>query len=62
MKALNRLWSNWKSVLKRKHYDIHDNDEARLADINKRIIPEQWPFLVRFWSSEEGQVVKVYDL
>ncbi|KAF3325765.1 Plant transposase (Ptta/En/Spm family) [Carex littledalei] len=55
MRALGRHWSRWKCSLKQLHYDTHDNNEDRLADINKRIIPAQWPFLVHFWSSEEGQ-------
>lgn len=56
MRALGRHWSRWKCSLKQLHYDTHDNSEDRLADIDKRIIPAQWPFLVHFWSSEEGQV------
>ncbi|XP_078176340.1 uncharacterized protein LOC144569743 isoform X2 [Carex rostrata] len=55
MRALGRHWSRWKCSLKQLHYDTHDNSEDRLADVDKRIIPAQWPFLVHFWSSEEGQ-------
>ncbi|KAF3336745.1 Plant transposase (Ptta/En/Spm family) [Carex littledalei] len=55
MRALGRHWTGWKYTLKQLHYDTHDNDGDRLADIDRRIVAEQWPFLVHFWSSEEGQ-------
>ncbi|KAJ3693487.1 hypothetical protein LUZ60_008967 [Juncus effusus] len=55
MQKVARIWINWKSRLKNIHYDVHDNDEARLADIDRRIEADQWPFLVEFWGSDQGK-------
>ncbi|XP_031483164.1 uncharacterized protein LOC116252778 [Nymphaea colorata] len=54
MMSLSTKWKNWKSSLKKEHYDTHETDEERLADCDERVLPDQWTALVRFWSSEEG--------
>ncbi|CAN6461574.1 unnamed protein product [Victoria cruziana] len=54
MMSLSTKWKNWKSSLKKEHYDTHETDEDRLADCDERVLPDQWTELVQFWSSEEG--------
>nr|CAD1818026.1 unnamed protein product [Ananas comosus var. bracteatus] len=42
MKALGKKWKDFKSDLKKKHYDAHSTYEDRLADRDSRVLPEQW--------------------
>nr|XP_029119885.1 uncharacterized protein LOC105043294 isoform X2 [Elaeis guineensis] len=55
LKSLGTKWRNWKAELKAAHYDTHKTDEERLADCDKRVVPDQWPFLVAYWSSKKGK-------
>nr|CAD1824779.1 unnamed protein product [Ananas comosus var. bracteatus] len=55
MKALGKKWKDFKSDLKKKHYDAHNTYEDRLADRDSRVLPEQWRQLIEYWDSEEGQ-------
>ncbi|KAL9684181.1 hypothetical protein QQ045_021615 [Rhodiola kirilowii] len=48
-------FANWKAHLKAKHYNPHQSDEERLADRDKRVLPDQWQHLINFWNSEESQ-------
>uniref|UniRef100_A0A7N0U466 Bromo domain-containing protein n=1 Tax=Kalanchoe fedtschenkoi TaxID=63787 RepID=A0A7N0U466_KALFE len=48
-------FANWKAHLKSKHYNPHQTDEERLADRDKRVLPDQWQHLINFWNSEESQ-------
>lgn len=57
MKALGKKWKDFKSDLKKKHYDTHNTYEDRLADRDSRVLPEQWRQLIEYWDSEEGQVL-----
>ncbi|CAN6461579.1 unnamed protein product [Victoria cruziana] len=52
--SISTKWKKWKASLKKEHYDSHETDEERLADCDRRVLPDQWTELVRFWSSEEG--------
>nr|CAD1820376.1 unnamed protein product [Ananas comosus var. bracteatus] len=55
MKALGKKWKDFKSGLKKKHYDAHNTYEDRLADRDSRVLPEQWKQLIEYWDTEEGQ-------
>nr|CAD1844056.1 unnamed protein product [Ananas comosus var. bracteatus] len=55
MKALGKKWKDFKSDLKKKHYDAHSTYEDRLADRDSRVLPEQWRQLIEYWDTEEGQ-------
>lgn len=55
MKSIATKWRDWKAELKAKHYYPHETDEERLKDIHPRIIPDQWPFLVSYWNTENAQ-------
>nr|CAD1840477.1 unnamed protein product [Ananas comosus var. bracteatus] len=49
MKALGKKWKDFKSGLKKKHYDAHNTYEDRLADRDSKVLPEQWRQLVEYW-------------
>ncbi|XP_058076709.1 uncharacterized protein LOC131225238 isoform X1 [Magnolia sinica] len=53
--SIEKKWRDWKCELKKFHYSPHDNDEARLADLNERVQMDQWKALIEFWNSEEGK-------
>ncbi|XP_076960721.1 uncharacterized protein LOC143637163 isoform X2 [Bidens hawaiensis] len=53
--SLGTKWRNFKALLKSTRYDTHETDEERLADCDKRVLPDQWSFLVSHWSSEQWQ-------
>ncbi|CAI9115282.1 OLC1v1016141C1 [Oldenlandia corymbosa var. corymbosa] len=55
IKNLSIKWKSWKSILKTKHYITHATDEERLADRDERVLPDQWAYLVSYWSSEEAE-------
>ncbi|KAL2254300.1 UNVERIFIED_CONTAM: hypothetical protein Sindi_0224700 [Sesamum indicum] len=55
LQSLGRRWKDWKSKLKTAHYYPHQTDEARLADCDERILPDQWAALVKLWSTESAQ-------
>ncbi|CAI9304395.1 unnamed protein product [Lactuca saligna] len=56
MLSIKKNWRTFKSHLKANHYDVHENDEDRLADRDERVPPDQWSALVSQWSSKKSQV------
>ncbi|XP_021891603.1 uncharacterized protein LOC110809924 isoform X3 [Carica papaya] len=56
MKSVATKWRDWKAELKACHYYPNKTDEERLKDINPRVVPDQWPFLVCYWSSEKEKI------
>ncbi|KAK9114128.1 hypothetical protein Syun_020925 [Stephania yunnanensis] len=57
LKAIGRLWRNWKHLVKTHHYLVHDSDEKRLSYVPPRVIDDQWKALVEYWGSEQAQNV-----
>ncbi|KAG1354665.1 hypothetical protein COCNU_07G007770 [Cocos nucifera] len=55
LKSLGTKWRNWKAELKAAHYDTHKTDEEWLADCDKMVVTDQWPFLVAYCSSKRGK-------
>lgn len=55
LRSISRKWTCWKAFLKANHYNPHKTNEARLADCNERVLPEQWAILVEYWNTPEAQ-------
>ncbi|XP_057494441.1 uncharacterized protein LOC130779700 isoform X2 [Actinidia eriantha] len=55
LKSIGNKWKNWKANLKAYHYTPHKTDEARLADRDERVLPDQWRILISFWNSKEAK-------
>ncbi|KAL6843728.1 hypothetical protein ACP4OV_026299 [Aristida adscensionis] len=55
MRCLGRQWKHWKAVLKQRHFDTHETEVECLADLNPRVLEEQWRFLVQYWSIEKAK-------
>ncbi|XXG59135.1 hypothetical protein AAC387_Pa04g1270 [Persea americana] len=47
-------WKNWKSKLKKKHYDLFHTTRERLQYRPNRVDPIQWALLIEFWGTEDG--------
>nr|CAD1844038.1 unnamed protein product [Ananas comosus var. bracteatus] len=56
MKALGKKWKDFKSGLKKKHYDAHNTYEDRLANRDSRVLPEQWRQLIEYWILKKGSL------
>ena len=56
MRKVGVLWKERKVNLKQLHYYKHATDEARLADVLRKVLPNQWQTLVRYWGTEEAEV------
>lgn len=61
LKKLGKLWKDWKSRLKMKHYTPHRHDKtAILSNCPQRVEPDQWPVLVNYWSSNNAKVCNTF--
>ncbi|XP_078172637.1 uncharacterized protein LOC144566480 isoform X3 [Carex rostrata] len=56
MKSFGKKLREFRYSLKKKHYDIHDSYDARIADRDERVLPDHWKFLIDMWDSEDWQV------
>ncbi|XP_078158996.1 uncharacterized protein LOC144554554 [Carex rostrata] len=55
MKSFGKKLREFRYSLKKKHYDIHDSYDARIADRDERVLPDHWKFLIDMWDSEDWQ-------
>ncbi|KAF3336799.1 TNP1/EN/SPM transposase [Carex littledalei] len=55
MKSFGKKLREFRHSLKKKHYDTHDNYDARIADRDERVLPDHWKFLIGVWDSDEWQ-------
>ncbi|KAG8474385.1 hypothetical protein CXB51_033635 [Gossypium anomalum] len=53
MQSIATKWRNWKADLKATYYDSLKTDEERLNVRDPRVVPEQWPSLISYWSSDD---------
>ncbi|CAI0400830.1 unnamed protein product [Linum tenue] len=56
MKSLFSKWKSWKSRLKTYYFSCK-TDEERMRNLDKRVIPDQWPSLVSYWNKEEVKLL-----
>lgn len=54
--SIGRKWREFKSRIKKLHFNNHMTYQERIADCDTRVHPSAWEFLVKHWSSETGQV------
>ncbi|CAL1370001.1 unnamed protein product [Linum trigynum] len=55
MKSLSTKWRNWKARLKADYYS-YKTDEERMRNLDKRVLPDQWPILISYWNKEDVQL------
>ncbi|CAL1354674.1 unnamed protein product [Linum trigynum] len=55
MKSLSTKWRNWKAALKADYFS-YKTDEERMRNLDKRVLPDQWPVLISYWNKEEVQL------
>ncbi|KAL1066174.1 hypothetical protein V6Z11_D12G046800 [Gossypium hirsutum] len=53
MQSIATKWRNWKADLKATYYDSLKTDEERLKVRDPRVVPDQWPSLISYWSSDD---------
>ncbi|KAB2051254.1 hypothetical protein ES319_A12G044100v1 [Gossypium barbadense] len=53
MQSIATKWRNWKADLKATYYDSLKTDEERLKVLDPRVVPDQWPSLISYWSSDD---------
>ena len=51
-----QFWKNWKSKLKKTHYDLFHTTRERLQYRPDRVDPVQWVLLIEFWGTKDGMV------
>ncbi|CAI0400827.1 unnamed protein product [Linum tenue] len=56
MKSLFSKWTSWKSRLKTYYFSCK-TEEERMRNLDKRVIPDQWPGLVSYWNKEEVKLL-----
>ncbi|XXG73091.1 hypothetical protein AAC387_Pa07g2068 [Persea americana] len=49
-----QFWKNWKSKLKKTHYDPFHTTRERLQYRPDRVDPVQWVLLIEFWGTKDG--------
>ncbi|KAJ8638608.1 hypothetical protein MRB53_012875 [Persea americana] len=49
-----QFWKNWKSKLKKTHYDPFHTTRERLQYCPNRVDPIQWVLLIEFWGTKDG--------
>ncbi|XXG73683.1 hypothetical protein AAC387_Pa07g2558 [Persea americana] len=49
-----QFWKNWKSKLKKTHYDPFHTTRERLQYRPDRVDPVQWVLLIEFWGIKDG--------
>ncbi|XP_020082634.1 uncharacterized protein LOC109706249 [Ananas comosus] len=53
--SIGKKWREFKSKLKKLHYDTHKTYEEKIAACDSRVHPKEWEFLVKHWDSQVGQ-------
>ncbi|XVE94182.1 hypothetical protein REPUB_Repub01dG0259900 [Reevesia pubescens] len=53
MQSIATKWRDWKADLKAAYFDSLKTDEERLKVRDPRVIPDQWPFLIEYWNSDD---------
>ncbi|CAN0880538.1 hypothetical protein LINGRAHAP2_LOCUS13707 [Linum grandiflorum] len=56
LKSISCKWKSWRSKLKRDYYSYKTDDE-RMRNLDKRVVPDQWPALIEYWNKEEVQLL-----
>lgn len=54
--SIGKKWREFKSKLKKLHYDTHKTYEEKIAACDSRVHPKEWEFLIKYWDSQVGQV------
>ncbi|XXG47816.1 hypothetical protein AAC387_Pa02g2393 [Persea americana] len=49
-----QFWKNWKSKLKKTHYDPFHTTREQLQYRPDRVDPVQWVLLIEFWGTKDG--------
>nr|CAD1838584.1 unnamed protein product [Ananas comosus var. bracteatus] len=50
--SIEKKWREFKSKLKKLHYDTHKTYEEKIAACDSRVHPKEWEFLVKYWDSQ----------
>ncbi|XP_020082626.1 uncharacterized protein LOC109706239 [Ananas comosus] len=53
--SIGKKWREFKSKLKKLHYDTHKTYEEKIAACDSRVHAKEWEFLVKHWDSQVGQ-------
>nr|CAD1824785.1 unnamed protein product [Ananas comosus var. bracteatus] len=53
--SIGKKWREFKSKLKKLHYDTHKTYEEKIAACDSRVHPKEWEVLVKYWDSQAGQ-------
>ncbi|XXG54521.1 hypothetical protein AAC387_Pa03g2378 [Persea americana] len=56
MSKCRKMWKDHKNKVKMQHWKPHQDAPDVLERVPKGILPDQWPQLVRYWTSEEAKV------
>ncbi|XXG62458.1 hypothetical protein AAC387_Pa05g0811 [Persea americana] len=55
MSKCRKMWKDHKNKVKMQHWKPHQDAHDVLERVPKGILPDQWPQLVRYWTSEEAK-------
>nr|CAD1824787.1 unnamed protein product [Ananas comosus var. bracteatus] len=50
-----KKWREFKTRLKKHNYDPYKTYQERIAHRDDRVAPNEWEYLIKYWSSEVGQ-------
>ncbi|XXG68687.1 hypothetical protein AAC387_Pa06g1716 [Persea americana] len=53
MSKCRKMWKDHKNKMKMQHWKPHQDAPDILERVPKGVLPDQWPQLVRYWTSEE---------
>ncbi|CAN1305745.1 Bromodomain-containing protein 4A [Linum perenne] len=56
LKSLSIKWTKWRAKLKADYFSYKTDDE-RMRNLDRRVIPDQWPALIEYWNTEEVQLL-----
>ncbi|XXG59554.1 hypothetical protein AAC387_Pa04g1621 [Persea americana] len=55
MSKCRKMWKDHKNKIKMHHWKPHQDAPDILERVPKGVLPDQWPQLVRYWTSEEAK-------
>ncbi|XP_020090590.1 uncharacterized protein LOC109711781 isoform X1 [Ananas comosus] len=55
MMSVGKKWREFKTRLKKHNYDPYKTYQERIAHRDDRVAPNEWEYLIKYWSSEVGQ-------
>lgn len=54
--SVGKKWRDFKTKIKKCNYDPYKTYQERIAHRDDRVAPNEWEYLIKYWSSEVGQV------